>query len=259
MPTEPIILVAMGVLFTWTMNNIGSSLVFAFPKSNKKVFDFSLGLAGGIMLASSIWSLLVPAMETSDYFHLPSWLTVGGAFIAGSLLIKLVDTLTPHLHIGSVKPEGTHSKLTKKILLYLAMTLHNIPEGFAVGIALGGTGIIPEYSGIPVAIGIGIQNIPEGLAISTTLVTIGLTKLQGFAYGVLSGFTEVVGGFIGFLIIASFPQLFPLSLAISAGAMFYVIIEEVIPEAQSSENTDIPTLGAVLGFVIMTILDNLSY
>ncbi|MCX8029831.1 MAG: ZIP family metal transporter [Brevinematales bacterium] len=253
---NPSLLVIIGVLFTWMLNNLGSLGIFIFNTPNRKVLDFLLGFSAGVMLAASIWSLLVPSMNISEFLNIPGWILAGGAFIMGTLAIKLLDTLIPHLHIDSTKVEGISTNFKKPILLYLAMTLHHIPEGFAVGIALGAMELLPNYSGIPVAIGIGIQNIPEGLALSGALLAYGVGKLKSFLYGVMSGFSEIIGGIIGFLVIAAIPHFLPISLAFAAGAMFYIVIEEVIPESQMSGNTDISTAGVIIGFVLMMTLDN---
>ncbi|MCS7299620.1 MAG: ZIP family metal transporter [Spirochaetia bacterium] len=255
---NPLTLVTLGVLFTWMLNNLGAALSFIFPVINRKVLDFLLGLSGGIMLAASIWSLLIPSVEISNFFNLPGWIVGGTAFILGGVTVKAIDSILPHVHIGSDNVEGIPSNFRRVTLLYLAMTLHHIPEGFAVGVALGAMGLIPEYSGIPVAVGIGIQNIPEGLALAVAMLAYGISKIKSFIYSVLSGFSEVVGGVVGLLFIVSFPQLLPISLGIAAGAMFFVVIEEVIPESQLSGNTDISTIGAMVGFIVMMTLDTIQ-
>lgn len=255
---NPYALGILGVIFTWMLNNLGAFLVFIFPVINRRTLDFLLGLSGGIMLAASIWSLLIPSVEISNSLKLPGWVIGGASFILGGLMIKAIDSLLPHVHIGSDNIEGVPSKFRRVTLLYLAMTLHHVPEGFAVGVALGAMGLMPDYSGIPVAIGIGIQNIPEGLALAVAMLAYGISKIKSFTYSVLSGFSEVVGGITGLFLIVIFPQILSILLGLAAGAMFFVILEEVIPESQLSGNTDISTIGAMVGFIIMMTLDTIQ-
>lgn len=254
-----LLLLFIAVFFTWTLNNLGGAIVFLFPNTNKRVFDLLLGFSSGIMLASSFFSLLLPSIDISHYFNIPSWLVVGISFLVGGAFLKFFDTVIPHLHIGTSNVEGINSdKFNKAVLLFLSMSLHNIPEGFAVGVSVGATSLIPGFSGLSVALGIGIQNIPEGLAISSALFSIGTSKFKSFWYSVLSGFAEVIGGFIGFFLIVFIPQSLPIFMSIAAGAMIYIVIEELIPESQLSGNSDISTLGAMVGFVIMMALDTIK-
>lgn len=255
---SPFVLVLFAVMFTWFLNNLGSFLVFIFPTYEKKVFDFLLGFSSGVMISASFWSLLLPAFEVSDTLGLPSWIVVLISFLLGGFLIKLLDALLPHLHMNAKEPEGIPSMLKRVTLIYLAMTLHHIPEGFAVGVAVGASFLVPEFSGWGVALAIGIQNIPEGLAVSSMLVSMGVSKFRSFLLGVFSGFSEVIGGILGMVIVVLIPPILPIMLALTAGAMLFVVIEEVIPESQQSGNTDISTIGVMIGFAVMMVLDNLN-
>lgn len=253
----PWVVVVVAVIFTWVMNALGSGGVFVFRSVDRRALDLMLGFSAGVMLAASIWSLLVPAMDISDFLGLPGWLVVGASFVLGSGFAKLLDSAVPHLHMGAETSEGMPSSLKKPVLLFLAMTLHHLPEGFAIGVAVGAAELLPNYNGLSVIIGIGVQNVPEGLAIACAMLAYGATKLKSFFLGTLSGLAEVVGGIIGFLVISSLPQVLPVSLAFAAGTMFFVIVEELIPEAQLSGNTDVSTIGTILGFVIMMSLDSM--
>lgn len=258
---HPIVQAFLATLFTWGMTAAGAALVFIGKDFKRQYFDGMLGFAAGVMMAASYWSLLAPAIEMSEEMGLPSWLPAVVGFLAGGLFLRIVDKFLPHLHIGlpEDKAEGVKTSWHKTTLLVLAITLHNIPEGLAVGVAFGAVA-----SGMPsatlagamaLAMGIGIQNFPEGAAVSMPLRREGLSKAKSFWYGQLSGMVEPVAAVAGaaFVIIAK--PLLPFALAFAAGAMIFVVVEEVIPEAQSSGNTDIATAGAMIGFAVMMFLD----
>ncbi|MBN1648725.1 MAG: ZIP family metal transporter [Spirochaetales bacterium] len=251
----------LATCFTWAVTALGASLVFFFKTIKRKVLDAMLGFAAGVMIAASFWSLLAPAIEMSEGLSLPSWVPPAIGFISGGLFLFLVDRLLPHIHpnIPGQKAEGIKTSWQRSVLLVLAITLHNIPEGLAVGVAFGAVAAdLPSASlagAIALAIGIGIQNFPEGAAVSIPLRREGLSRLKSFWYGQFSGIVEPVAGVLGaFAVIIARPIL-PYALAFAAGAMIYVVVEELIPEAQAEKNTDIATLGAMAGFSIMMILD----
>ena len=260
---DPFTLALFATLFTWGMTSLGATVVFFFKTINKKYMNGMLGLAAGIMIAASFWSLLEPAftIAESQGYTIP-WIPVVIGFIGGAAFLFLIDKLLPHLHFES-KPENTEGIKTnwnRSTLLVLAMTLHNIPEGLAVGVAfasIAGSGdpafIMPA---VILAIGMGVQNIPEGAAVSLPLRRDGMSRGRAFFWGQFSGFVEVIGGLIGVVAVMSALSILPYALAFSAGAMIYVVIEELIPQAQSDGKTDIPTIGAILGFTLMMILDN---
>lgn len=246
-------------LFTWGVTALGAAMVFFFKSINRRILDAMLGFAAGVMMAASFWSLLAPSIELAGEMGLPPWLPAVAGFLAGGLFLKIVDRLLPHLHIGGTRAEGPKTSLARSILLVLAITLHNIPEGLAVGVGFGALG-----SGVPsatmsaalaLALGIGLQNFPEGAAVSIPLRREGLSRLKSFWYGQLSGLVEPVAGFLGALLVVSLRPLLPYALSFAAGAMIYVVVEEVIPESQGSGNSDISTVGALGGFALMMFLD----
>jgi ZIP family zinc transporter len=252
-------LVATG--FTWFVTALGSSLVFFFKTINRKVMDSMLGFAAGVMIAASFWSLLAPAIEMSEEAGNLPWLAPLIGFLAGCAFLKLADSILPHLHIGMPmdKAEGVKTDWKRSILLVTAITLHNIPEGLAVGVAFGAVAAgIPSAAmagAVALAIGIGLQNFPEGAAVSIPLRREGLSRLKSFWFGQLSGMVEPFAGLIGAVAVLSMRPLLPYALSFAAGAMIYVVVEELIPEAQSSGNSDFATIGTVLGFAVMMVLD----
>ncbi len=260
---HPVLLAFLATLFTWLLTAIGASVVFFFKSLDKKFMNGMLGLAAGIMIAASFWSLLEPAFAISEEqgYRIP-WIPVVSGFLGGTMFIFLIDKLLPHLHIGS-KPEnaeGIKTQWNRSTLLVMAITLHNIPEGLAVGVAFASIASTGDVSyimpAIILAIGMGVQNIPEGAAVSLPLRRDGMSRGKAFFWGQFSGFVEVIGGLIGVVAVISAKSILPYALAFSAGAMIYVVIEELIPQAQSEGKTDIPTIGAILGFSLMMILDN---
>lgn len=248
-------------LFTWGVTALGAGMVFFFKSIDRRVLDALLGFAGGVMIAASFWSLLAPSIEMAESLGVPKWLPAISGFLAGGLFLKLVDKLIPHLHIGkeTKDAEGPKTSWQRSVLLVLAITLHNIPEGLAVGIAFGALGANIETAtlsgAIALALGIGLQNFPEGAAVAIPLRREGLSRAKSFWYGQLSGIVEPIAGVLGAILVLAIRPLLPYALAFAAGAMIYVVVEEVIPESQNSGNSDISTLGALGGFALMMFLD----
>lgn len=248
-------------IFTWGMTALGSGMVFFFKSINRKVLDGMLGFAAGVMIAASFWSLLAPSIELAGELGVPEWLPAAIGFLAGGAFLKLVDKVLPHLHLGmqTDQAEGPKTSLTRSILLVLAITLHNIPEGLAVGVGFGalsaGIKSLSMSGAMALAMGIGLQNFPEGAAVSIPLRREGLSRTRSFLYGQASGLVEPIAGVLGALLVTSVRPILPYALAFAAGAMIYVVVEEVIPESQTSGNSDISTIGALLGFATMMVLD----
>jgi ZIP family zinc transporter len=251
----------LATLFTWGVTALGAGMVFFFKEIDRKMLDGMLGFAGGVMMAASFWSLLAPSIEMAESMGMPGWLPAIVGFLAGGAFLKLVDKLTPHLHIGMKmdQAEGPKTTWKRSILLVLAITLHNIPEGLAVGVAFGAVGAnlgsASLAGALALALGIGLQNFPEGAAVSIPLRREGLSRGKSFWFGQLSGVVEPVAGLIGAVLVIAMRPLLPYALAFAAGAMIYVVVEEVIPESQGSGNSDISTLGAIGGFALMMFLD----
>jgi ZIP family zinc transporter len=251
----------LATLFTWGVTALGAGMVFFFKEIDRKVLDGMLGFAGGVMMAASFWSLLAPSIEMAESMGLPGWMPALIGFLAGGAFLKIVDKLTPHLHIGMKmeQAEGPKTQWKRSILLVLAITLHNIPEGLAVGVAFGAIGAnlgsASLAGAVALALGIGLQNFPEGAAVSIPLRREGLSRGKSFWYGQLSGIVEPIAGVIGAVLVIVMRPLLPYALAFAAGAMIYVVVEEVIPESQGSGNSDISTIGAIGGFALMMFLD----
>jgi len=258
---SPILQALLATTFTWFVTALGASLVFCFREIERRVLDAMLGFAAGVMIAASFWSLLAPAIELSAGSGLPSFLPPLAGFLAGGVFLWVVDRILPHLHIGFPleEAEGLRTQWRRSILLVLAITLHNIPEGLAVGVAFGALAAgLPGASltgAVALAIGIGIQNFPEGAAVSVPLRREGLGRLKSFWYGQLSAVVEPVAGVLGAAAVILARPLLPYALGFAAGAMIYVVVEELIPEAQRDQNTHIATFGALLGFAVMMVLD----
>ncbi len=256
---NPILAALYATLFTWFLTALGASFVFFFKNMNRVVLDGMLGFTGGVMVAASYWSLLAPAIAMSSGEGFIKVIPAAVGFILGALFLFGLDKFLPHLHINFKESEGVRSPWRKTTLLVLAITLHNIPEGLAVGVLFGGVAAgIPEASvagALTLAIGIGIQNFPEGIAVAMPLRRMGMSRKKSFLYGQASALVEPVAGVIGAFAVAFFTPILPYALAFAAGAMIFVVIEEVIPETQQDKNTDIATLGFVGGFVVMMILD----
>jgi ZIP family zinc transporter len=255
----------LATLFTWGITALGAALVFFFKTINKKVLNGMLGFAAGVMIAASFWSLLAPGIELAEELGQVAFLTAASGFLLGGGFLYLVDRLLPHLHLGlnTTDAEGLKTRWQRSVLLVMAITLHNIPEGLAVGVAFGavlaGTGSSATLAGaIVLAIGIGLQNFPEGAAVSIPLRREGFSRTKAFIFGQASGIVEPIAGVLGALAVISIEPILPYALAFAAGAMIYVVVEELIPEAQREEGgskTDISTIGAMLGFVVMMVLD----
>ncbi len=262
MNMNPVLAAFLATLFTWGLTAVGAGMVFFFKNLNKKALDSMLGFAAGVMIAASFWSLLEPALDMARQMGMVPILPAVGGFLAGGAFLKIVDKLLPHLHLGQDRDmaEDLHTTWKKSILLVLAITLHNIPEGLAVGVAFGALGAGIETTAccggaVALAIGIGIQNLPEGAAVSVPLRREGLSRWKSFLYGQASGMVEPIAGVLGAMLVIAMKPILPFALAFAAGAMIYVVVEEVIPEAQSGGNSDVATLGAMLGFAIMMTLD----
>ncbi len=257
----PISQALLATLFTWFVTALGASLVFFFTSLPRQVMDSMLGFAAGVMIAASFWSLLAPAIEIAAQNHQPPWLPATTGFLAGGGFLWLVDKLLPHLHPGQPlsQAEGVPTHWQRSILLVLAITLHNIPEGLAIGVAFGAVAYdLPSASlasAVALAIGIGLQNFPEGTAVAAPLRREGLSRLKSFWYGQLSAAVEPLAAVAGVMAVLTMRWLLPYALAFAAGAMIFVVVEELIPESQSNKNTDLPTLAAMLGFAVMMLLD----
>jgi ZIP family zinc transporter len=263
-----IIQALIGGLFTWFLTAVGATLVFFFKSSNRKVLDMCLGFTGGVMIAASFWSLLSPAIATVEkqqelgITNLPIWFAPAVGFLLGALFLYFLDKKIPHLHLfESVEnAEGPKTDLKKTELLVLAIALHNIPEGLAVGVAFGalasGMDIGMEMGGaIALAIGMGLQNAPEGFAVSMPLRRQGMSKFKSWQWGQLSAIVEPIFAVIGAAIVISVYPILPYALSFAAGAMIFIVIEEVIPESQRGGNVDLASIGLILGFIVMMILD----
>jgi zinc transporter, ZIP family len=258
---SPVQQALVATLFTWGVTSLGAGMVFFFKTINRIVLDTMLGFAAGVMMAASFWSLLAPAIEMAAQNGGPSWLPALIGFLAGGLFLKLIDSILPHLHLGFKRSqaEGIKTGWQRSILLVMAITLHNIPEGLAVGVAFGALAAdLPSASlagAVALALGIAIQNFPEGTAVAVPLRREGLSRMKSFWYGQLSGIVEPVAGVLGALAVVRMQPLLPYALAFAAGAMIYVVVEEVIPESQQGGNTDLATLGVMAGFALMMTLD----
>lgn len=258
---EVLLWAASGTGFTFLMTTLGAAVVFLFRKEIKagaqKIF---MGFAAGVMIAASVWSLLIPAIEEAENMGHIGWIPAAGGFVLGVLFLLSLDFILPHLHPKAKEPEGPHSNLRRTTLLVLAVTLHNIPEGMAVGLSFAlaaqhGNDPAMFTSAMALAIGIGIQNFPEGAAISLPLRQEGLSKGKAFLYGSLSGIVEPIFGILVVLVAGGIQPLMPWLLSFAAGAMIYVVVEELIPEAHLGEHSNVGTLGVMGGFLVMMILD----
>lgn len=261
---HPILSAFYASVFTWGLTALGASLVFFFKKANRAVLDGMLGFTGGVMVAASFWSLLAPAIENSAGEGFVKVLPAAIGFAIGALSLFGMDKVMPHLHINFKKEEaeGIKTKWHKTTLLVLAITLHNIPEGLAVGVLFGAAATMVGVeqtemiiAAISLAIGIGIQNFPEGFAVSMPIRRQGVSRLKSFWYGQLSAIVEPVAAVLGAVAVAFFTPILPYALAFAAGAMIFVVVEEVIPETQRDKYTDIATLGFIGGFIVMMSLD----
>jgi ZIP family zinc transporter len=253
---NPAIQALIATCFTWGMTALGAAMVFMARDISRRFLDCMLGFAGGVMIAASFWSLLVPAIEMSH-----GWFPAVAGFLMGGVFLSGIDKVLPHLHSGFTmeEAEGIKTSWRRSTLLVLAITLHNIPEGLAVGIAFGAVATgFPSATftaAIALAVGIGIQNFPEGLAVSLPLRAEGMSRLRSFWYGQLSGIVEPVAAVIGAMAVIIARPILPYALGFAAGAMIFVVVEEVVPESQRNRNTDLATWGALIGFAVMMVLD----
>ena len=265
---NPILQAFVGGLFTWILTALGASLVFFFKSSSRKTLDMCLGFTGGVMIAASFWSLLAPAISAVEIQQelgitsLPVWFAPATGFFLGAYFLYYLDKKIPHLHLFNKieDAEGPKTNLKKTELLVIAIALHNIPEGLAVGVAFGALAhsmdIGIELGGaIALAIGMGLQNAPEGFAVSMPLRRQGLSKFKSWQWGQLSAIVEPIFAVIGAAIVISIYPILPYALAFAAGAMIFIVVEEVIPESQGGGNTDLATMGLIIGFIVMMILD----
>lgn len=249
-----------GTIFTWAITALGAAMVFFFKNIRQRVLNAMLGFASGVMIAASFWSLLSPAISLAESEGKTAWLVVAIGFLAGGVFLKAVDWILPHVHSLDDAPEGLSTHWKRSVLLVLSITLHNIPEGLAVGVAFGSIAAgIPEASlagAMALALGIGIQNFPEGAAVSIPLRREGMSRGKAFLYGQLSGIVEPISGVAGALLVVGMRSLLPYALAFAAGAMIYVVAEELIPSSQEDKgHSDLATIGVMLGFAVMMVLD----
>lgn len=248
-----------GLLIPFAGTALGSAMVFFMRGMHKEIERLLLGFASGVMIAASVWSLLIPAIDMAGEQGQTAWVPAAGGFLGGMAFLLVLDSLIPHLHMESEEPEGVESTLKKTTMLVLAVTLHNIPEGMSVGVTFAGAMIgdagITMAGAFALAAGIAIQNFPEGAIISMPLRSEGVSRKRAFVYGALSGIVEPIGAFITILLAEQIVSALPVFLAFAAGAMIYVVVEELIPEAQAGEHSNVGTVGVAVGFVIMMILD----
>lgn len=259
---HPVMQALLATLFTWGMTALGAALVFTTRSFNQKVLDGMLGFAGGVMIAASFWSLLSPALEMAESGGTPKWVPAAVGFMLGGIFLWGIDKLLPHLHPNASinQAEGIHPEKKKRsTLLMFAITLHNIPEGLAIGVAFGavatGSPSASLAGAIALAIGIGIQNLPEGTAVSMPLRRDGMSRKKSFLYGQFSGMVEPVSAVIGVLAVSFIEPLLPYALSFAAGAMIFVVVEEVIPGSQEEGNKDLASMSLMIGFTVMMILD----
>lgn len=250
----------LGILIPFLGTTLGSAMVFLMRnKMSKKVEKILLGFASGVMIAASVWSLIMPSINMAEEQGQVAWIPAAVGFLLGIIFLLVLDSLIPHIHLNDEKPEGLKSKLNKRTMMLLAVTLHNIPEGMAIGVTFAGALIgnveITVAGAFALAIGIAIQNFPEGAIVSMPLKSEGLSKPKAFLYGALSGIVEPIAAVITILLVGYITPILPYVLSFAAGAMIYVVVEELIPESQAGEHSNIGTIGVALGFVIMMILD----
>jgi ZIP family zinc transporter len=258
---NPITQALIGTLFTWGVTALGSAMVFFFKSIKRGILNGMLGFAAGVMIAASFWSLLAPGIELAEEMGITPYVPAVIGFLGGGFFLWLVDRILPHLHLGFEmdEAEGIKTSWQRSTLLVLAITLHNIPEGLAVGVAFGAVASgIPSASlagAVALALGIGLQNFPEGAAVSIPLRREGFSRKKSFLYGQASGIVEPIAGVLGAAAVIYMRPILPYALSFAAGAMIYVVVEELIPEAQLNRKTDAATIGCMLGFAVMMLLD----
>ena len=261
MISNPVIQALLATMFTWAVTALGAASVFSVRTPSRRLLDAMLGFAAGVMIAASCWSLLIPAIEMGVAYGRLGWLPATIGFLVGGIFLRLIDFFLPHLHPDRPEgtPEGIPTTWRRTLLMVIAVTLHNFPEGLAVGVAFGAAAAgDPNYTiagAAALALGIGLQNFPEGMAVSLPLRRAGLSRGRSFWYGQLSGAVEPVAGVLGALAAVSFHALLPYALGFAAGAMIFVVVEDAIPESQSAGNYDAATMGTLGGFLVMMILD----
>jgi ZIP family zinc transporter len=250
--------------FTWGVTALGASVVFFTRRVNRKLLDAMMGFAAGVMIAASFWSLLVPSIEMAEAQGIAGWIPAVIGFLVGGIFLRLADGLLPHLHPGAdiSEAEGLDTSWRRATLLVLAITLHNIPEGLAVGVTFGAAALELEVAtgatlaaAITLATGIGLQNFPEGIAVAMPLRGEGISRGRSFWYGQLSGVVEPIAAVAGAAAVLAVRPALPYALSFAAGAMIYVVVEELIPESQRHDNTDLATMGAMTGFAVMMVMD----
>jgi len=258
---SPFQLALMGGMFAWAVTSLGAAVVFVFRKIDRNVLNGLLGFSAGVMIAAAIWSLIIPSIELSKEMGMIPWAPPAIGILTGMAVLFAIDKILPHLHQGlpQTYSEGIKTKWQKNILLFSAITLHNIPEGLVIGVAFGSLNYSSVHMTIAVAaalaLGIALQDFPEGIAASVPLRSGGWSKWKSFFYGQLSGSVEPIGALIGYWFVSFSKNILPFALAFAAGAMLFVVIEELIPESQQEGNTDISTIFTIIGFVVMMILD----
>ncbi|MHC0040478.1 ZIP family metal transporter [Streptococcus periodonticum] len=265
---QPVVLQAfLAGLFTWGCTIVGSAVVFFFKTVSRKLLDIMMGFAAGVMIAASFWSLLQPSIEyAKGNYGVWSWMPAALGFLLGGLFLRFIDAVVPHLHLSKKDvseaeslPEHSRNKLSKTALLFLAITIHNFPEGLAVGVAFGAlsSNSSPEVfiGAVGLALGIGLQNVPEGVALSIPIRTDGESRLKAFYWGSMSAIVEPIGAVLGAYAVMAMTAILPYALSFAAGAMIFVVVEELIPDSQTNGNTDVATLGLMVGFVLMMVLD----
>ncbi len=259
MEWPPLVLTVLGTLFTWGVTALGAAAVFIRRDPSRKMHDVMLGFAAGVMIAASYWSLLAPAIEMSEKWGRWAFVPATVGFLLGGAFLRLADRLLPHQHPSVAGAEGLHTSWRRSVLLVTAITLHNIPEGLAVGVAFGaaaaGDASYSMASALALSLGIGIQNFPEGVAVALPLRRTGMSRRKCFFWGQLSGAVEPVAGLLGLWAVTVARPLLPYALGFAAGAMIYVVVEDAIPESQGGEHSDLATIGAMLGFALMMTLD----
>ena len=258
---NPVVQALLATCFTWLLTALGAAVVFSAKQLSRKMLDAMLGFAAGVMIAASCWSLLIPSIEMSENLSIPAWVPATVGFLVGAVFLRLVDRLLPHLHPGmpTNQAEGVKTKWERTTLLVLAITLHNIPEGLAIGVAFGaaaaGLDSATLAGAVALAIGIGIQNFPEGTAVSMPLRREGMSQAKSFWYGQLSGVVEPIAGVAGAALVLLARPILPYTLSFAAGAMIFVVVEELVPESQTGGHSHAATWGAIIGFAVMMTLD----
>jgi ZIP family zinc transporter len=258
---DPVLQALLATCFTWWLTAVGAAAVFFFKRIEQRVLDGMLGFAAGVMIAASFWSLLLPAIDLAEDMAVPNWFPAVVGFLLGGVFLRGVDKILPHLHLGEPtdQAEGLKTSWHRSVLLVLAITLHNFPEGLAVGVAFGAVAAgVPEATlgtAVALAVGIGLQNLPEGTAVSVPLRREGMSRTRSFLYGQASGLVEPMAGIIGASAVVLMGSILPYALAFAAGAMIFVVAEELIPESHLGEHSHIATAGTMIGFAVMMLLD----